>query len=224
VAVLVAAGQGPLASPGWDDFGRWVDERGAAVAAVALLRLAALAAAGWLLAASAVRAVAEAAGVARLAALAEAAMPPAVRRVCAGLAGAGVAGAALVGVADPPRAGAAASPAMVHMVVVATADPLVPGTPPPVVDPSPVPDSPTVSMSIAGAEAVEPPSTGTWVVEPGDSFWSIADEIVTDRLGRAPSDAEVAAYWSVLVAANADRLVTGDPDVIYPGQQLLLPG
>lgn len=63
----------------------------------------------------------------------------------------------------------------------------------------------------------------TWRVEAGDSFWSIATEVVAELLGRPPGDAEVAPYWAELVEANRDRLATGDPDLIYPGQDLHLP-
>ena len=47
VAVLVLAGRGELAAPPLRGFSAWADERGPVVAAVALLRLAALGAASW---------------------------------------------------------------------------------------------------------------------------------------------------------------------------------
>ncbi len=61
-------------------------------------------------------------------------------------------------------------------------------------------------------------------VEPGDHFWSIAADEVTRHLGRAATELEVLAHWEVLVEANADRLVVaGNPDLLLPGQRLLLP-
>ena len=60
-------------------------------------------------------------------------------------------------------------------------------------------------------------------MQPGESFWSIAEELLAERLGRPPTDAEVDPTWRRLVAANLDRLVTGDPDLLFPGQELLLP-
>ncbi len=61
-------------------------------------------------------------------------------------------------------------------------------------------------------------------VEPGDHFWSIAATEVADHLGRPGSEDEVIDHWEVLVAANADRLVVrGNPDLLLPGQRLLLP-
>lgn len=67
------------------------------------------------------------------------------------------------------------------------------------------------------------PGLDVWSVEPGESFWSIATEVLADRWGRPPSDGEVTPYWRALVEANADRLVTGDPDLLYAGQVLVLP-
>lgn len=55
------------------------------------------------------------------------------------------------------------------------------------------------------------------VVRPGDSLWSIA----ADLLGPGADDAEVTAAWHRLHAANRARV--GDPDLIRPGQRLLVP-
>jgi nucleoid-associated protein YgaU len=39
-----------------------------------------------------------------------------------------------------------------------------------------------------------------------------------------PRKRQVAAYWLVLIEANRDRLVVADnPDLLYPGQVLVLP-
>lgn len=58
------------------------------------------------------------------------------------------------------------------------------------------------------------------VVEPGDSFWSIA----VDEIGATAPERTVASYWVRLIEANRDRLVVADePDLIYPGQVLVLP-
>jgi nucleoid-associated protein YgaU len=57
------------------------------------------------------------------------------------------------------------------------------------------------------------------VVMPGDSLWSIA----RDRLGPSASNEavyqEVLAIWSL----NAERIGTGDPNLIFPGQHIVLP-
>lgn len=60
------------------------------------------------------------------------------------------------------------------------------------------------------------------VVRPGDSLWRIAEAELTRRHGAAPSDAEVAAYWPRIHAANR-ALVGPDPDLVRPGVPLVLP-
>jgi hypothetical protein len=64
--------------------------------------------------------------------------------------------------------------------------------------------------------------TETIVVEPGMSFWSIAEEVMAEG---APFGArELHQYWRALIAANEDRLVVrGNADLLLPGQQLVLP-
>ncbi len=67
------------------------------------------------------------------------------------------------------------------------------------------------------------PAPDEWVVARGESFWSIAEDVVGEALGRAPSDAEVDGYWRMLVDANRDRLVSPSPDLVRPGQVFVLP-
>ncbi len=65
----------------------------------------------------------------------------------------------------------------------------------------------------------------TWIVAPGDSFWSIAEEQLVDTWGRGDlTNNEIASYWRTLIDANVDRLVEpGNPDLLLPNQELLLP-
>ncbi|MDQ2649711.1 MAG: LysM peptidoglycan-binding domain-containing protein, partial [Actinomycetota bacterium] len=77
---------------------------------------------------------------------------------------------------------------------------------------------PVATTPVAGSAAA------SVVVTTGDSFWSIADEVLSSRLGRPSSDAETDGYWRALMERNADRLVVpGNFDLIYPGQVLALP-
>jgi hypothetical protein len=55
------------------------------------------------------------------------------------------------------------------------------------------------------------------VVRPGDSLWSIAEGL----LGPAADDVEVTAAWHRLHRANLSRV--DDPDLIRPGQHLVVP-
>jgi nucleoid-associated protein YgaU len=73
------------------------------------------------------------------------------------------------------------------------------------------------------ATSFPPSSSSEVVVGPGDHLWGIAERALSQRLGRAPTDAEIAPFWSQLVEANRDRLATGDPDLIFAGQVFRLP-
>jgi hypothetical protein len=80
-----------------------------------------------------------------------------------------------------------------------------------------LPAAPEPSPPLLAAEA-------SYTVRAGDSFWSIAAQHVRSATGLAPSDAEVAPYWRVLIEANRDHLVVpGEPDLIHPGQVFTLP-
>lgn len=93
----------------------------------------------------------------------------------------------------------------------------------------PDPTSGTATMRMIGepneaapdAEAeAERPAASSHVVQAGDHLWAIAETHLADHLGRAPTDAEVVPYWQGVIAANPQ--VT-NPDLIYPGQTLVVP-
>ncbi len=93
--------------------------------------------------------------------------------------------------------------------------------PGPVVDPEPSEGDPT---DPAVDPTPEPGSPTTITVAEGDSFWTIAEGLVADSLGSAPTDAQITGYWASLVDANVDSLVQpGNADLILPGQVLQLP-
>lgn len=69
--------------------------------------------------------------------------------------------------------------------------------------------------------AEEPAGARTYRVRPGDSLWAIACRFLR-QASQSPADAEVDRYWRAIFAAN--RSVVGDdPDLIFPGQVLVLP-
>ena len=68
------------------------------------------------------------------------------------------------------------------------------------------------------------PSSGVYVVVKGDNLWRIACRRVAELLGiEEPTSREIVPYWLDLIDLNRDRLRSGDPDLIYPGEELLLP-
>ena len=83
-------------------------------------------------------------------------------------------------------------------------------------------------LAESSASATTPDTTqgdDLWVVECGESFWSIARETLLDtRPQEDLTDQQIATYWRVLIEANKERLVEpGNPDLILPGQELILP-
>ena len=194
-AVLLLAGRGPLAPPeSFGDLPAWLEERGTVSASIALVRLAALGVVAWLLVLVAIDVTARAFGAVRVAAIAGRALPAAL-----------VLSAAPASAAQPYDEGTATM-----SVLPDDADPAP--APPPVPPPAPAP-------------VVEPPPSppDEWTVVAGESFWSIAEEVVGEALGRTPSVAEVDGYWRTLIEANRDRLVSPSPDLVRPGQVFVLP-
>lgn len=142
-------------------------------------------------------------------------------------------GIAIMSKLDPgdERPAIATDGATATMIQLAPGDPLPPvpvTAPEPPAAPQPEPELPREPAAPAvgpDLEAPAPTSDDTWVVEGGDSFWSIAEEIVTSRSpGGPPADEEIARYWRQLIAANRDQLAAPDhPDLLLPGQTLVLP-
>ena len=68
------------------------------------------------------------------------------------------------------------------------------------------------------------PLRPTWVVGPGDSFWSIAESVLAGERRQQADDRDIATYWRQLVATNIDRIPDPrDPDLLFPGDVLVLP-
>jgi LysM domain len=96
----------------------------------------------------------------------------------------------------------------------------VPAVPPTVAVPAPPAVAVTPSTEPRTRTAPAPrPDDRVYVVQAGDSLWSIAREL----LGERASDAQVARLVDRLWRLNAERIGTGDPSLIRPGQRLVLP-
>lgn len=94
------------------------------------------------------------------------------------------------------------------------------------------PPSTTPSSTAPPSPATTPPSTAKpppagpahVTVRAGDNFWTIARAHEQHVLRHQPTDAQTGHYWVELVAANTSQLVhPGNPNLIYPGQTLVLP-
>lgn len=217
--LLRLAATGDLASPplgSLDDLAAWSDAREPAAAGIALLRLVAELAVWYLLAVSALHVastVLRASGGHRAA---DALTTPGVRRLVR--AGLGLGLAAASSVSGQEEAGA---PGTVTMTPVAEA-PLVIQTR--IEDPG---GTATMRPQVAqetGVARMTPVAPTTWTVAPGESLWTIAEELLADAWQRHPTDAETDPFWRSLVEANRSRLVDpADPDLIHPGQVFEVP-
>ncbi len=79
---------------------------------------------------------------------------------------------------------------------------------------------PVTRTSARGRRPGSPRGGRTYVVRPGDTLWSIA----AATLGSQATSSQIARQMYRLWSINAARIHTGDPDLILPGQRLLLPG
>jgi nucleoid-associated protein YgaU len=57
----------------------------------------------------------------------------------------------------------------------------------------------------------------------GDNLWMIARDHLAAAGKGEPSNRQVAEYWAKVKAANRHRLESSDPDLIEPGEEIVLP-
>lgn len=219
IAALMAL---PLASPPADltRVVEWWDQTGTARAAVALVRIAGIAAATYV---AVVGGLVTLSGLARLPRLTRAltrGLPAGIQR---SLAGATIAASTLT----PSFAAAAHTdppPTPIVLFDIGSADPGSETVPD-----GPSGSTPTLATVPAAADpptaATDAPSpTDTWTVQRGDHLWSIAKDTLIDFApdGEMPSERQVARYWQRLITENR-AAIGADPDLIHPGTTLVLP-
>lgn len=235
VAVLVglhAVGGGALGAP---DLGRpvtwadWAGGRTAAEAAMAVLRLVALAL-GWYLLAVTVLAVALrlGRGGSRLVTVADAVTLPFVRGLVHAAVGMGLAGAAVAAVGSATST-SRATPTVAAVALVASVEHGLEDAAdedPVLMQRLPADDAAPVMQQVPAdaAPAVAVAGERTWVVGSGDHLWSIAERVLTESWGRTPADAETARFWEQVVEHNRAGLADpANPDLIFPGQRMRVP-
>ena len=104
--------------------------------------------------------------------------------------------------------------------------PSQPQPPATVIEPVPVAPAPPPAAEpveiVAQAEAPEPrpdASERVHTVRSGESLWSIAEDLV----GPGASTEEIARAVERLWKLNAERIGSGDPDLIVAGERLIVP-
>ena len=79
--------------------------------------------------------------------------------------------------------------------------------------------SPEPSPRASGGATPHDPGV---VVRAGDNLWVIAKRALEGEHLAAGSN-EIAAYWRRVIAANAGGLRSHDPNLIFPGEHIVLP-
>jgi hypothetical protein len=235
----LALGSGDLGVPvtSLSDLTGWVETASPATLAMALLRLAVLVGIGYLLLATLLSTMAEIVHLRPLTALAERVTPRLVRRIAHGGGGVGLVLGAIAGTISLPDSGpdrpqttiAAPGPdvatmsrapgseaAMASVVDMPAGTATMARSDRPA--PSPDPSSPPVTTGSSTPRPIIAGDEETWIVEAGDSFWSIAEDVVG-----AGDERAVRRYWRALIEANRSRLADPqNPDLLIPGQELVL--
>jgi nucleoid-associated protein YgaU len=216
LGALHLAGRGPLAPPpltapsGWS---AWLEGQDPVVAAFAVLRLAALGVGWYAVVVGVAGALARLASRRRLVAALDRLTVPPLRRLLA----ATVAVSLGAGLANPTVAAAD------RHDVPTVADSATSRTTPPTITMRHLPSSTEAEPGPTPATA---PATDdrTWTVQPGQCFWSIAEAVLGESLGREVTPSEVVPYWNRLIEANRGALADPDnPDLIFPGQVFTVP-
>ncbi len=249
---LHAAGRGALAGPSrWnlDGWAEIVDQRGAPTAAMTLLRYAALAACGYVIALGVLTVLVSATRV-RWLELVLRFLTPTMLRPLLGI-------VVVATLATPRPAGATTGDANPPVMVLATTTSGAPEQPSPpptmrrvdartptttavpappataILDAavvSPVvskPFAPSVTTTVVARPTGAPATTtvpATWTIARGEHLWFVAERVMTQAVGADVHHGEIARYWRSLVDANRERLVDRDnADLVYAGQIFVLP-
>jgi nucleoid-associated protein YgaU len=228
LVVLHRTGSGALAGPplrSVEELSRWFEERDPATALFAIVRLGAVACGWYVLAVLAVGTAARLTASGRLARAVDAVTVPVVRRAVTGLLGAGL--LSPVAAAAPAAADgeAIASPPTERLINLAPTETLI------VIDEEASGDGeatmtliPPSKARVLAAVPLAAPAVDTWVIQPGEHLWAIAETHLQDRLGRPPTTAETDAYWRAIVDRNRSRLLDpANPDLVVPAQSIELP-
>lgn len=202
-------GDNPSLTVDWADPARWLATAPATQAVGAIARLIGLGIVAWVTIGSIVYLGVRLSG-ARASKLDWLSIGPIRRAVDTLMAG------ALVVTTMAPGAALAADPTSISQPTAESIDPgYIPIPAGSVADDAPEPPPAPVEAA--------PVSETSVVVAPGDHLWKLSERHLENLLGRTPTDAEVAPYWVEVIEANRDSIRSGDPDLIYPGEVIVLP-
>jgi hypothetical protein len=89
--------------------------------------------------------------------------------------------------------------------------------------PTPAELPPIAAPDDAGNARGDATEATTWPVEAGDNLWTIAARHLAAATGSGAPEPDLADYWQRVVVANERVIRSGDPDLIYPGETIVLP-
>ena len=95
-------------------------------------------------------------------------------------------------------------------------------------DAAPPPEQASVPsrLDVPEPPTAQPVDQGTVVVTTGDNLWDLSAAALARAMGRERASLgndEIARYWSVVCDANRASLRSGDVNLIYPGELIVLP-
>lgn len=222
--VLVWLGRFSFLSVDWHDPGGWLGQVDIEIAFAALARLIGMAIVGWVGLTTLVYLAARLLG-ADAARISWLSIGPIRRVIDATLAGSLVIATLnpLTAAAELPLEEPRSAPTT-ETTAVAPVGPLyvpIPAGPVQTADPEAPAEAPQGDEAGRGA-AVDDQETRLVVVS-GDNLWKLAEKRLEAVLGRPPTDADTAPYWVRVVDTNRQRIRSGDPDLIFPGEEIVMP-
>lgn len=228
IAALHRLGSLPWTQVDWSDVPGWLDRATLEEAIAATARLIALTAAYWLTSSTVLYLAASLSRVPALIRAAGAVTLPLPRRLVDGLVMTTIAFSSVAApmVAASMAADAPPAPTMTVIPpqqVVPTDSPTTTTT---ILNHRPVPVSPDLPIdpiSHPPRPAPQPAMDGHLEVVSGDNLWNVSKRHLAALTGRTPSDGEIHRYWRRVIDLNLGLLRSGDPDLIYPGEVILMP-
>jgi nucleoid-associated protein YgaU len=199
---------------GWADPITWLRTADATQVLVASLRMLGLVLCYWLAASTLVYVCALASRSSGAIRAAAATTPSAIRRAAGRI--------TVVAVAASTMAGPAAAAVGSTRPVISAPDPIDARVVEAPSDPWQV-DPGFLPVTVRRSPPIAAERSSRVEVRSGDTLWGLAERQLATRLGRPPATGEIASYCRTLVAANLPGLRSGDPDLIHPGEIIVLP-
>lgn len=234
LAWLVQLGGRPFLRIDWSDLGTWLRVTPTEDALVAAIWLVAVICAGWVNASTLLYIAARLSRIPAFVRSVEWMTLPAIRKVGEGA----LAALMVTTTAIPTPVRALESPPVV-VVVDDEGRFLPPGVTLPDVDQVPPlpalpiesqPSRPLLPREGIAPEPVRPGRIAHQQAGPvqvtvqiGDNLWTMSRRHLTTQSGTRPTNEEIAPYWRRVIELNRTSLISGDPNLIYPGEVVTMP-